>query len=203
MDATERQLRERAKAMMRRRARGVRASVPEAALAQRSARIAERLVRHPAIHRADRIALFWPILRHKEVDLRALHAGLREEGKRVAYPRLEGAGEAMSFVWVDDPRELDERGHGFAEPAPDRPTVDALEVIVVPALVVDARGHRIGYGAGYYDRTLPLFRPPAVAIAVAYDFQLAPEVPTLEQDVPVDAIVTDLREWLVPGARSG
>jgi 5-formyltetrahydrofolate cyclo-ligase len=65
---------------------------------------------------------------------------------------------------------------------------------VVPALAVDPRGHRVGYGAGFYDRTLPRFVPPAVSIAVAFDFQLAVEVPTTEGDVAVSWIVTDARE---------
>ena len=66
-------------------------------------------------------------------------------------------------------------------------------MIVVPALAVDPRGHRIGYGAGYYDRTLPRFAPPAVRRAVAFDFQLVAEVPSTEGDVAVDWIVTDAR----------
>ena len=63
----------------------------------------------------------------------------------------------------------------------------------MPALGVAPSGHRIGYGAGYYDRTLPLHAPPAVTLAVAYDFQLLAEVPVTEGDVPVDFIVTDRR----------
>ncbi|HEY5239824.1 MAG TPA: 5-formyltetrahydrofolate cyclo-ligase, partial [Polyangiaceae bacterium] len=55
------------------------------------------------------------------------------------------------------------------------------------------RGHRIGYGAGYYDRALPRFAPPAVSVTVLFDFQLVAEVPTTDGDVTVDWIVTDTR----------
>jgi len=65
--------------------------------------------------------------------------------------------------------------------------------VLVPALALDSRGHRLGYGAGYYDRTLPRFCPPAVSIGVAYDFQLLVELPVTEGDVPCDWIVTDTR----------
>jgi 5-formyltetrahydrofolate cyclo-ligase len=63
----------------------------------------------------------------------------------------------------------------------------------VPALAADPRGHRIGYGAGYYDRALPSYVPPAATFVVVFDFQLLAEVPCTEGDVPVDRIVTDAR----------
>jgi 5-formyltetrahydrofolate cyclo-ligase len=68
-----------------------------------------------------------------------------------------------------------------------------IDVIVVPALAVDPRGYRIGYGGGYYDRALPLHVPPAMSIAVAFDFQLIAEAPQTDGDVPVHWIVTDTR----------
>ena len=65
--------------------------------------------------------------------------------------------------------------------------------MVVPAIAVDPTGHRIGYGAGYYDRTLPRFAPPAVSIAVAFDWQLVAEVPAMPDDIRCAAVVTDTR----------
>ncbi|MBM4360293.1 MAG: 5-formyltetrahydrofolate cyclo-ligase [Deltaproteobacteria bacterium] len=193
MDPAERLMRERAKAMMRRRARGVRASVPASAVAERSARLAERLMSLPAVAGARRIGLFWPIERNHEVDLRPLVEPLLAAGVRLAFPRILERGDALSFAWVSNPAELEEREHGFAEPAPTAEEASTLDVVVVPALLLDARGHRLGYGAGYYDRTLPRLCPPGVAVGVAFDFQLAAEIPTLECDVPVDVIVTDAR----------
>jgi len=63
----------------------------------------------------------------------------------------------------------------------------------VPALAVDPRGHRIGYGAGFYDRALPRFVPPAAAIVVAFDFQLVAEVPETPLDFAAAWVVTDTR----------
>ncbi len=194
LDSAERQLRQRAKAMMRRRARSLRASMPAAALAARSAKIRELLLALPAIARAPTIALFWPMERHKEVDLRPLFAELNARGTRCAFPAITPADAGrMTFRFVAAAEELAERGKGFAEPPPDAELATALAVVVVPGLAFDAAGYRIGYGAGYYDRTLPGFCPPGVAVGVAYDFQLAPEIPALEGDVPVSAIVTDAR----------
>jgi 5-formyltetrahydrofolate cyclo-ligase len=62
----------------------------------------------------------------------------------------------------------------------------------VPALAVDARGFRIGYGRGFYDRLLPTL-PNALTVAIVYDFQLVAEVPEEPFDVPVHVVATDAR----------
>ena len=62
----------------------------------------------------------------------------------------------------------------------------------MPALAFDVRGHRIGYGHGYYDRLLPRL-PRALNVAVGYDFQLVSELPDTEGDIAVDWLVTDAR----------
>jgi 5-formyltetrahydrofolate cyclo-ligase len=67
----------------------------------------------------------------------------------------------------------------------------------VPALAVSPDGHRLGYGAGFYDATLPDFRPPGTAIAVVFDFQVLVELPVLSHDVACDVIVTDRRSLVV------
>jgi 5-formyltetrahydrofolate cyclo-ligase len=101
---------------------------------------------------------------------------------------------------VAETEAMEERGLGFREPAEDAEEAVALDAIVVPALQIDASGHRIGYGAGYYDRTLPRYSPPATAIGVAFDFQLIAEVPVTEGDVAVSMVVTDQRVFRVGDA---
>jgi 5-formyltetrahydrofolate cyclo-ligase len=185
----------RVKAELRKRLRGVRGAMPAESRAARSAKIVARLEEHPAVRAARGVALFWPMLARNEVDLRALDASLRARGARVAYPAIDPESRAMTFRFVDRAEELEERGGGFGEPAPGAPEAAPgdLDVVVVPALAVDPRGHRLGYGAGYYDRTLPRFAPPAIAIAVAYDFQLVAELPFDAHDVRVACVVTDDR----------
>jgi 5-formyltetrahydrofolate cyclo-ligase len=91
---------------------------------------------------------------------------------------------------------LEERGLGFCEPDPTAQEASRgdLDVLIVPAIAIDPTGHRIGYGAGFYDRTIVRFAPPAVTIGVAFDFQLVAEVPFTEHDVPLSHVVTDERE---------
>jgi 5-formyltetrahydrofolate cyclo-ligase len=189
--AEETALRYQAKAILRKRARALRSAIPRDAVAERSARIAARLEALPALSTAATVSLFWPIEGRNEVDVTALDARLRAAGKRVAYPSIDPDTRVMTFRFVDDTASLAERGLGFREPDPAAPEAAALDVIVVPALQVDPRGHRLGYGAGFYDRAIPRFAPPGLAVVVAFSFQLIPEVPITEGDVAVSLIVTD------------
>lgn len=190
-------LRKQAKAVLRQRARALRNTIPEGAIKERSARIVASLLGLPEIAGARSVALFYPIEGRNEVDLRALDAELRAKGARIAYPAIEQETRVMSFRFVAETEAMEERGLGFREPAEDAEEAIALDAIVVPALQIDASGHRIGYGAGYYDRTLPRYSPPATAIGVAFDFQLIAEVPVTEGDVAVSMVVTDQRVFRV------
>ncbi|WP_437672924.1 5-formyltetrahydrofolate cyclo-ligase [Sorangium sp. So ce131] len=186
-------LRHRAKGELRKRARALRNSFPRDAILERSRRIQRALAELPAVASARRVALFYPIEDRNEVDLRELDPLLRARGVRVAYPAIDPESRAMTFRFVADPEAMEERGLGFREPAPSDEEASELDVIVVPALQIDPRGHRIGYGAGFYDRTLPRFSPPAHTVGVAFDFQLIAEVPSTKEDVPLATIVTDAR----------
>jgi 5-formyltetrahydrofolate cyclo-ligase len=194
----EETIRVRVKAELRKRLRGVRATMPLDACARRSAEIVRRLEAHDLVRAARSVALFWPIVERHEVDLRPLDASLRARGAKVAYPSIDPETRVMTFRFAS-PSELEERGLGFAEPPPT--SLEAargdLDLLVVPAIAIDPVGHRIGYGAGFYDRTILRFAPPATAIGVAYDFQLIAEVPFTEHDVPLHHVVTDAREMAI------
>jgi 5-formyltetrahydrofolate cyclo-ligase len=193
--SAEETLRARVKTELRKRMRALRKALPPAACALRSARIAGRLVELEPVASARSVCLFWPIEDRHEVDLRPLDASLRARGVRVAYPGIDPETGAMAFRFVSDPDAMEEQGFGFREPSLREPEAKPGEIdaIVVPALALDSRGHRIGYGAGYYDRILPRYAPPAASLAVAFDFQLVAEVPESAVDVRVGWIVTDAR----------
>ena len=224
-------LRRRAKAVLRKRARALRGTIPIKALAERNAKILAALARLPALQVLDlviastvpssdpgaavaprtaprteagpslAVALFYPIDGRNEVDLRPLDAALRDRGARIAYPAIDPDTREMTFRFVSNTESMEERGLGFREPTGSDEEASRLDIIVVPALQIDPRGHRIGYGAGFYDRALPRFAPPALKVGVAYDFQLISEVPVTEGDVALDVVVTDTRTLEIePGA---
>lgn len=186
-------LRHKAKAVLRQRARNLRNTMPADAIAKRSAAIVENVAALPEIEEASTVALFYPMEQRHEVDLRDLDSSLRMRRKRIAYPTIDPETRVMTFRYTAKLAEVQERGMMFREPAPTAEEAEALDVILVPALQVDARGHRIGYGAGFYDRTLLRYLPGARTIIVAFDFQLIAEVPVTEGDVACDLIVTDRR----------
>jgi 5-formyltetrahydrofolate cyclo-ligase len=188
-------IRLKVKSELRKRLRGVRKTTPAEACAERSRALVARLEAHEAVAAAKSIALFWPIESKHEVDLRPLDATLRARGVRIAYPAIDPDTGTMTFRFVDDVSALEEKGYGFMEPSAAAPEAAAVDVVVVPAIGVDPLGHRIGYGAGYYDRTLPRYAPPAVSIVVAYDWQILAEVPATEHDVRCAWVVTDVRTF--------
>jgi 5-formyltetrahydrofolate cyclo-ligase len=191
---------DKARRQLRARMRSIRGALPKAAVKARSDQIVERLLALPCLERAAHVGSFWPLEHNSEVDLRELDAALAARGTARYYPfmdpRSDGQGPlsfTTGFRRIESTASLAERGRGFAEPPPDgAPAARGdLDVILVPALVATPDGARLGYGAGFYDATLPDFRPPALAIIVAFSFQLVGELPLFEHDVCCDGVVTD------------
>lgn len=191
------ELRARAKKQLRARMRAVRLAISKSALRARNEQLVQRLWALPVVSGADGIALFWPIEARHEVDLRALDAAARQAKKRIYYPFMDRAdgGYRTGFRRVDDTGLLAERGRGFSEPPLEAPEARRgdVDLVVVPALAAAEDGHRIGYGAGFYDATLPDMCPPARSVVVVFDFQLLAEVPASANDVACDVVVTDAR----------
>lgn len=186
-------LRYKAKAVLRQRAKSLRSMMPDDIVARRSGEIVERVAGLAEIEQASGVALFYPMERRHEVDLRDLDASLRARKKSIYYPTIDPETRRMTFRLTQSLADVKERGAMFREPDPASEEGTSLDVIVVPALQVDVHGHRIGYGAGFYDRTLARYLPGAIAVVVAFDFQLISEVPVTDGDVACDIIVTDRR----------
>ncbi len=187
-------LRVAVKRELRKRMRGVRATLPAATVASWSALVAGRLATLPSFSGARLVAFFWPIEGRNEVDLRPLIEQARARGQRVAFPATAADGAEICLRELLPGASLAPGPLGFDEPPADAPLADPVDLVVVPALAVDPRGHRIGYGRGYYDRLLARMAGVA-SVAVAFDFQLVIEVPATEGDVPVGEVVTDRRSF--------
>ncbi len=154
-------LKYRAKKQLRSRMRGLRAAYPESVLAQASERIVRSVLALPQFSAAQGVGLFWPMADRREVDVRPLAAAALAADKRVYFPFLEPTanGFRTGFAEVRDVCELAERGQRFFEPPPLAPRAERgqMELLIVPALAASADGHRLGYGSGFYDATLPDF----------------------------------------------
>lgn len=127
-----------------------------------------------------------------EVDTRPLIARAREHGMRIALPRVIRGERRMEAVWVDASDPLEPGAMGIPEPPRSRAPADPdeLDLIIVPGLGFDLAGGRVGYGAGYYDRFLPLARR-AVRVGLTYEACLVTRIPQTAHDQQVDWILTE------------
>jgi 5-formyltetrahydrofolate cyclo-ligase len=189
-DGAESQIRLQAKKALRKQMRAVRAALPESACETRSREIATRVLALDEVKSASTVLSFASI--RNEARTGRLNDALRAQTKRILFPRVVDQG--LELRLVESAAELVEGAFGVPEPPDTAPRVEPSDVdfALVPALAVDPRGYRIGYGGGYYDRLLPLMTR-ACACVLAYDFQLVAEVPDLPLDVAADLVVTDAR----------
>jgi 5-formyltetrahydrofolate cyclo-ligase len=135
---------------------------------------------------------FWPI--KDEIDIRPLMAHLHAEGCRLALPVVRGRGQRLSFRAWQPGDPLESGVFGTLQPAAGCETLEP-DVLLVPLLACDAEGWRLGYGGGYYDRTLEALRQQrkVTAIGVGFDLQFVPDVPHGADDQRLDWLLTDRR----------
>lgn len=187
-DALEPELRKKMKAALRTSMRGQRMALPIAARAARASALADQLASLPELAGARTVLSYSRI--HGEIDPAPTLA--RHPHVRVLLPRVDD--DALTFHETGPAHPLEMSSFGILEPKRDAPRVapEDVDVVLVPALALDARGHRVGYGRGFYDRVLASM-PGACAVALVYDFQLVAEVPDEPFDVPVHVVATDAR----------
>jgi 5-formyltetrahydrofolate cyclo-ligase len=122
----------------------------------------------------------WPLLRR-----------LNGEGFRLALPVMQGKGKPLVFRAWSPGDAMDSGVWGIAEPRADKAALEP-DILIVPLLAFDRRGWRLGYGGGFYDRTLKGLRArrAVVAIGLAHDQQEVDAVPHLDYDQRLDWVLT-------------
>lgn len=126
-----------------------------------------------------------------ELDCMPLLHRLAGEGVALALPLVTGKGKPLTFrAWAPGDA-MDAGVWGIAQPKADKPVVEP-DIVLVPLLAVDRGGWRLGYGGGFYDRTLQGLRArkPVLAIGLAYEEQVVDAVPHLDYDEPLDWVLT-------------
>lgn len=126
-----------------------------------------------------------------ELDVRPLMRVLHEGGFKLALPVIKVKGEPLIMRSWAPGEPLEKRTWGIEEPLDSAPEV-LPDVMLVPLLAFDDEGYRLGYGGGFYDRTLEKVRSlkPVIAIGVAFDEQRVDAVPREGYDQPCDWILT-------------
>lgn len=136
------------------------------------------------------ISGFFPI--RSEADIRPLMSHLRTRGARLCLPIIQDR-ETILFRELVMGAELVDTGFGTRGPGPEAAVLDP-EIMLVPLSAFDARGHRIGYGAGHYDRAISRLREKGHdprLIGIAFDCQEVAEVPFEAHDVQLEAVLTE------------
>ena len=133
---------------------------------------------------------FWPI--RSEADIRPLLAHLRTRGARLCLPVVLDR-ETIVFRELVLGAPVVKTGFGTTGPGPEAAVLDP-DILLVPLSAFDRAGHRIGYGAGHYDRAIDRLTAKGhmpKLIGIAFDCQEVASVPAEAHDVPLDAILTE------------
>jgi 5-formyltetrahydrofolate cyclo-ligase len=115
--------------------------------------------------------------------------------KRLVFPRINRNTRKLDLYEICDLRtQLTAGPWGIREPRVDvcrKVHLDEVDFIVVPGLAFSARGDRLGYGGGYYDRLLANCRPQTKRVAGAFSIQVFDSIPVDDHDIAVDEVVTE------------
>lgn len=135
-----------------------------------------------------------------EVDTWAIFDAAIAAGKKVAFPKCN-ENHTMTYRFVSTRDELEEKAFGILEPKDSCEEAQPcnFSLCIVPGLVFDKKGYRIGYGKGFYDRFLSKF--PGVSIGLCYSNLIVPEVPKGRFDCHVDVIISERGVYAVNVAK--
>lgn len=187
IDAHETRLR---KAALRRTALRLRSAMTSAARTEGSRRAAEHL-KPMLLQHGPPGAISGFLAIGDEIDPMPALEAARGLGFTLCLPVMVGRGKALVFRAWQPGDELISRQWGIREPRETAAVVEP-DVLLVPLLAFDADGHRLGYGGGYFDRTLADLRSRkrVLAIGLAFDEQRIDSVPSLDYDEPLDGVLT-------------
>ncbi|MEM7225035.1 MAG: 5-formyltetrahydrofolate cyclo-ligase [Pseudomonadota bacterium] len=143
---------------------------------------------------------YWP--KGKEIDPRPLMAHLADRGHSIGLPVMIGMDKPLLFRHWKEGDTLEPVGFGLLEPVAEAPELSP-SLLLVPLLAFDRTGIRLGYGGGFYDRTLKGLRAqgPTVAIGLAFGDQELDQVPHHEADQALDWVVTEREAIAIAAGR--
>ncbi|WP_371324057.1 5-formyltetrahydrofolate cyclo-ligase [Dechloromonas sp. ZY10] len=170
-----------------------RAALDPATHAAHSAAIAARLL--AALPPPRCVAFCWPI-KH-EPDVRAAVAAWRAAGSRIALPVVVAEAAPLAFrEWAEDGELAPDR---YGIPTPVSGDWLAPDLILLPLNGFDAAGYRLGYGGGFFDRTLAALQPRPVAVGVGFECNRLTSIAPEAHDQRLDWLVSEAGVWRIEG----
>lgn len=178
----------------------LRNAMDERIKAELDTKLCTRLISTVSYRFSDTVLLYSPI--KSEVDITSVALAALRSGKRIAYPKCHDD-FTVSFHYVTSVSDLVPGKFGILEPDGKLPIFEHSSVIkkescicLIPALIFDREGYRVGYGKGYYDRFLAEFK--GTKIGVAHNDFVINRVPRGKFDRKADMIITD-KEVILTG----
>jgi 5-formyltetrahydrofolate cyclo-ligase len=179
---------EQEKAALRQQAHAARAALSAEERADAASAVAALFFEQIAYTPDDVIAGYWRI--RDELDCQPILVRLMDSGQKVVLPVVMGADAPLDLrVWEAD-QPLYEAGFGTLAPSDLAPRA-VPDVILMPLLGFDKTGTRLGYGGGYYDRTLAGLGTKPLLVGLAFAAQELNHIPREAHDIPLDAVVTE------------
>ena len=179
---------------LRKKYNDIRQNIREDEKSELDARICSRILSLVSYRFADTVLLYSPI--KSEIDITPIAVAALKAGKRVAFPKCTPEGSLMDFHYVSSLDELTPGYYSILEPSADAPVFDKRKahtkescLCLIPALIYDQNGYRVGYGKGYYDRYLQDFN--GTKAGIIYDRLIAESVPHGRFDLKVDFTVSE------------
>lgn len=162
---------------------------------EKSNKIKEKLFSLPEFKDAKNILFY--VSFNDEVDTQEIIKELlANKENNIIVPYVVENNPILQLSEIKNLNELEPKTLGILEPKGNfirEFSPKKLDLVIVPGLVFDKNGHRIGYGYGYYDRFLKKLDKDVVKIGFGFEFQIVDKIPEEKHDVPVDIMVTEKR----------
>lgn len=177
-----------AKAALRQRAHAARGALSDAERAAAAVAVAENFFADIPIDPGDIVAGYWRI--RDELDCGPIFTQLMARNHQVVLPVVIGPEQALELRLWQAGEDLVDGGFGTFAPPEHAPRAEP-DVMLLPLVGFDARGTRLGYGGGYYDRTLAGLSKKPRLIGLAFGCQELDDIPRGVHDVPLDSVITE------------
>ena len=162
---------------------------------EKSSKIKENLYSLEEFKKAKNILFY--VSFNDEVDTHEIIKELlANKEKNIIVPYVVKNNPILQLSEIKNFNELEPKTWGILEPKDEfirKFDIENVDLVIIPGIVFDQNGHRIGYGYGYYDRFLKKLDKNVVKIGFGFEFQIVDKIPEEKHDVPVDIMVTEKR----------
>ena len=179
----------------RKRLLAAREALPELMHQQWSEAISNFLVHHTRSFERKIIGIYWPF--RGEYDVRSIARHFIAQEATLALPKVIGKHQPLHFCTWSPDSPMKDGAYGI--PIPEHAQIVRPDAVIIPMVGFDQRGYRLGYGGGYFDRTLAVQVPRPLTIGVGFELARVPSIRPQAHDVPLDVIITEAgsREFFI------